>query len=587
MPTKFFRIHPAIGIARVGDADRTQKDFFFIGPEVPGIPANFDTAKQAFRPFKLGSKVRPQAVRFRVFEFERSDDGQTKLIGETKLNERGVTAMSWTVHVANRKASFVKFEGQRGAEAKPLFSDYTAAQVRNKSVKGVADRRQQLDLDPGPKSIAGGAADKVELSFSNGPKGLKKIKTLGELRSDTSGRLIFIGGKGHAEKFADPNPGKDLHFANNDGWVDDTSDGPVTAEITIGGQTFAASGAWVMTGPPDFVPAQRSYRTLYDTLADMMARETVTADGPFAVLPAPLQRLREIWASRQGPKPIGPSFAADIYPMLEAMCRLHRVHARFEGEPEPANYHGDLGGKAFDKLGKKPLDTDAAALVFGQMRSPRVADALSSSEMPRVWGNDALDPKRPMQFHTVSELQYHMLRQWSEGNAELDWTGSPPAADSNDITPDGLDRAALENATGGPYCPGIEMGWLGTKVEAYAAPLRFALGKAVGSFKVPGTKDNVRSVVVEAGVFSQQMALPWQADFHACSREQRGQLIAAWWPVQRPDEVVRSGETAYSEWARGVATKEAMTTAWESRGFVVQTKGDLFEIDGPGDPLVA
>ena len=32
------RIHPAIGVARVGDSDQ-----FFIGPESPGVPGNWDS----------------------------------------------------------------------------------------------------------------------------------------------------------------------------------------------------------------------------------------------------------------------------------------------------------------------------------------------------------------------------------------------------------------------------------------------------------------------------------------------------------------------------------------------------------------
>src|SRR5438034_439617 len=41
MPERQYRIHPAIGIARVGDAVRTDasKDFYFIGPESPEYQA--------------------------------------------------------------------------------------------------------------------------------------------------------------------------------------------------------------------------------------------------------------------------------------------------------------------------------------------------------------------------------------------------------------------------------------------------------------------------------------------------------------------------------------------------------------------
>lgn len=41
------RIHPAIGVARVGNSDQ-----FFIGPESPGVPGNWDSGTSTFKPFK-------------------------------------------------------------------------------------------------------------------------------------------------------------------------------------------------------------------------------------------------------------------------------------------------------------------------------------------------------------------------------------------------------------------------------------------------------------------------------------------------------------------------------------------------------
>ena len=122
MPQTIYRIHPAIGIARVGNADRSKPDFFFLGPEVPGIPANYDAATKEYGSFKLDGRVRPQAVRFRIFEIEVDDDGTERVAGEVSLGQNGVTAVDWTVHVANKKASFVNFDGHNGAYDTPYFS---------------------------------------------------------------------------------------------------------------------------------------------------------------------------------------------------------------------------------------------------------------------------------------------------------------------------------------------------------------------------------------------------------------------------------------------------------------------------------
>jgi hypothetical protein len=53
------RIHPAIGVARIGNSDQ-----FFIGPELPGVPGNWDGAGKRFLPFKdAQGRVLKQALR--------------------------------------------------------------------------------------------------------------------------------------------------------------------------------------------------------------------------------------------------------------------------------------------------------------------------------------------------------------------------------------------------------------------------------------------------------------------------------------------------------------------------------------------
>ena len=60
-----FKIHPAIGIARMGNAP---PDSFFIGPEVPGFgPASLGTPPT----YKSNGQVKPQAARFRIWEYRR------------------------------------------------------------------------------------------------------------------------------------------------------------------------------------------------------------------------------------------------------------------------------------------------------------------------------------------------------------------------------------------------------------------------------------------------------------------------------------------------------------------------------------
>ena len=109
---KKYRIHPAMGIARLGNADPSQ---CFIGPEIPGIPANWDPATRAFRPFKVNGAVKKQAARFRVWEYDDQGKGKFVPVREINLDDPTVQQITWTVHLANRKASFFRFDGPNGA----------------------------------------------------------------------------------------------------------------------------------------------------------------------------------------------------------------------------------------------------------------------------------------------------------------------------------------------------------------------------------------------------------------------------------------------------------------------------------------
>ena len=70
-----YRTHPAFGVARVGDSDQPG----FVGPEMPGVPANWNLNTNAFDKFKdVHGRIRRQGVRFRVFEY----DGSGEVVGE-------------------------------------------------------------------------------------------------------------------------------------------------------------------------------------------------------------------------------------------------------------------------------------------------------------------------------------------------------------------------------------------------------------------------------------------------------------------------------------------------------------------------
>ena len=62
-----------------------------------------------------------------------------------------------------------------------------------------------------------------------------------------------------------------MTFANNDGWHDDVSDGPVHAKVTMNGTAFDAAGAWVVVAPPNYGPDIVTPQTMYDVIYDAFA----------------------------------------------------------------------------------------------------------------------------------------------------------------------------------------------------------------------------------------------------------------------------------------------------------------------------
>ena len=90
------RIHPGIGIARLGNSLKE----FFIGPEAPGEVAN------AGRTFKDASgRVKRQAARFRIYAFDAAGNA----IDEVTLTDAKI---EWQVHLANKKGAWFKFLGR-------------------------------------------------------------------------------------------------------------------------------------------------------------------------------------------------------------------------------------------------------------------------------------------------------------------------------------------------------------------------------------------------------------------------------------------------------------------------------------------
>ncbi len=468
------RIHPAIGIARLGNSDSD----FFIGPE-----RRWDRSAPAGGYKDAQCRIKRQAARFRVFGY---DNGVP-----VELTSANAT-IEWAVHLVNRKA---------------VAPGFPSGNLRNSGYTG-ADR-DGLVIDPGTRSLNGPNGRQV---FDTGHFKVKnhsaKTVPLGEIRTDTDGRLLVLGGFGNSGSPSNHSLGS---FGDSEEWHDDVSDGPVTATVTVGGQTFAAAGAWVIVAPPKFAPSIENVLTFWDMLFDVFVKAGL------------LQT------------PATPSYVNDIYPILQAAADTFSVNS------DAIGHHSFTHPMA------------GAAWVVNRLT------ATGSTHMPKL-ESEANNGQHDLK---LTDTQISNMQKWAAGTVNNDWNsgwGQSPPPDAV-VTPDGLDKAALESCVGGALFPGIEAGRFLRDASKF---LPVVLVNGVPSFRIDHSK-------VSPGEVTQSMALPWQSDFLACA--------TYWWPVPRPNQVQVAGQGT-KDWTRGVAGRDEFVAGkWNKMGFVTRQGNDLVETD--------
>jgi hypothetical protein len=364
------------------------------------------------------------------------------------------------------------------------------------------------------------------------------------LRTDEAGRLLVVGGPGKSGCV--PNAKIDS-FADNDGWYDSVSDGPVSATLRIGGKEVQAVPAWVVVTVPRFAPGIYAVITWYDQALSMARENSI---GRFD-------------------RPRTTSFTRDIYPILKRADNLSGVHkpAHTSGAPalsddEHIAAYKDRSARAQVVSRLTPIGTEAKD---AQMRP---------AGMPQLYSGANPDPDPPT-FVFVSLTRYQMahLENWVNGAFDDDWPGQPPVATPFEKMPVAdqawaLTEAALETCVGGPFYPGIEGTYDIARASTYHPESHLRR-----EFRIDPAHP--------AGFLTEKMALPWQADFADCA--------VLWWPSQRPDDVTTSDGKKH-KWDRGVVgvtggvrrnPHQNMVDDWSKLGFVVfdAAKGKFVETE--------
>ncbi len=594
-----FRVHPAVGIARVGNSDE-----HVIAPETMagaadaagssltgGLPIRANTLADVVRSSDLRDAqgaLKKQAARFRVFAYPNTGeeawprgDGAEVTIG-TQIDGRTVQDILWTVHVANKKANtFVLAEVEGEPQGISSYSEGRLPPIRNPSLinpqapqPASADkipllnepaRVRKLTIDPGPRTISGRNAGAVKfdrattasyydavnarvVNLENYPKSFPDdaftqmdepsgaIDTLGELITDSDGRLLVIGGYGRAVawKIAGTAPLNDN--VNNNQWFDDTSDGPVSATLLFDdGSRAEVHDAWVSTTDPAYAPQILNVVSLWDDVYDSWVRQ-------LGISP-------QIYDAGKGGylQSFKPTFDDHLAPIFNsASLQQWTVNLSQRG----AAAHKQLANIT---AADDPSSTTLAGLV-PIFRNPfEPADVNDTTRMPLHLG-DASES-----FLSLRQTQYFFLQRWNAGRDNY-FPGRGPELGPGEK----LDKTTLVNCLGGRFSPGIDLTFTMREPALYVQPWQSSGG---GPFRVKTkTLDyagvqaalplltcgyvprHVENEGLEPGDLSKFLALPWHTDYNSCathlpSPNPKGNRTLFWsWPAQRPVAVYAAAD---------------------------------------------
>ncbi|NET55638.1 MAG: hypothetical protein F6K47_05550 [Symploca sp. SIO2E6] len=586
--TQQYVIHPAIGVARVGNS----RTGFFLAPnEIGGLPIKPDESG-AITDFKNAGAIKRQGQKFCVYQYDATGESK-KLVLQGSMrdadHEMEVASIKWTVHLANKKSVWYEYSELEGNLLLGQNNSYTSQKVDKRNPDETGDARKKLIINPGAKVIEG-ANQNVEISggyfpkpkdFSNVDKSVQGtvFTKLGDLKTDAQGNLIVLGG--HGDSWGLENLSG---YGGGNYWFDDTSDGPITCEITPVGQVRPVNEkakAWVVVGPPDFAPEIVNISSWDDTSFDVAVRGLELV---------PTMYNQAEWGDNHGWNPdYVVSYERDILPIIQCISGYHWVanvqsmtafssnifdfsDPSEENKVKREKYFGYFRKPETKTVVKNPsppppysAPSTQTTLFSSNKDQKNPADFTGIPLMPLNSGSNSVSNTSIQKFLALTETQYFLLEQWSKGffasnnpNSNLQPTVSKYPLSYQDC-------ASIGNVVGLPQCPGIEVTWTTQNKNIYekvdvvggSNPLsQLQIKHSSEPFFVEPMRDETEDVNAscEPGDLTKRMAVPWQADFYNCSIQlvnytdpdvnkvdgfpKRPTYYNYWWPPQAPWNVI-------------------------------------------------
>ncbi|MCV0429133.1 MAG: CTQ-dependent lysine 6-oxidase LodA [Roseibium sp.] len=624
--TSGLKIHPAIGIARLGDSGANldnpfewTETYYAAPEEIGGLPLEFDprdpSSSEPVNTFKDKSgQIRRQAALFRIYR----DDGKGGSV-PVSLNDEDIRSIRWSVHIANKKAAWYGFSEFRGNLMFGEQNSYAniGVDLRNSVINDETERQKRLIIDPGPRSVStpgdvahfnssanpdvssgygfvsfpGRSGISKELGFSDNALYPYEIKTLGQMTMDTDGGLAILGGYGNVGGPRD----EGIHsFAGADGFFDDTSDGSVRAHVTLTSGEELTLEAWVIVAPPKVAPELINITTLDDIVFDMAVRHKGAAPEIFEP------------AAKSWNQDFVVSFDRDILPVLERMRSYQWV-----ADVAPMVAYAT---PPFDMSDPSETNRGARETWFNLLRSPEGSENWELAPdhqkpmnedgfplMPLNSGSNSVTNHNISKFMSLTPTQYFFFKQWAAGRFEK----SGPRRTA--FQPNAIDRGAIGNCVGAPMSPGIEVTWSVRNPILFRDDDPYRLlaqpSEAITEKGLSPTRDETEGGGCQPGDLTKRMAAPWQTDFFLCGAQPvsfKDPLInkrpegshtehlpppptfnASWWPPQSPLFIYSGADTENAQvldggismaertqYQRGINTFMQAILAWRYLGFV-------------------
>lgn len=512
----YAKIHPAIGIGRVGNSE----DEYYIGSEyMHEPPPSFGETRDST------GAIKRQAARFRIYGYNEYDVAVAELTSDN-------AEITWEVELANKKASWYYFDN---AMDQP---EGESVGRRNPLVTGA--QRKTLEITPSAKKISG--KNQSDVYFDDGK--FKNVSVeLGELLTDSEGRLLVLGGHGisaspsGAPLLLTDAQGHEINFNNSVDWYDDTSDGPVSAEVTLFGKNIPVVDAWVAIGPPDYAPGIVPFRSMYD----MIKSSTQDIDQDT-------------------------SYTNDIVPLLFNLSNLQWVNIGF------AQVFGPGGSFPIDSKLIKTLATSGSDLerfeVFEKFRAPdedRV-DGGDDMKWPQLYGDafegDLIDeigillPVSPESYeHLVNFVNGDFINDLNYEDVfdnvmfPTEFNAQPVDDLPTSMQPGVLDKGPLSYCCADAFHPGCELTWPMRHASLYSDFLRIKRREKddqeenYGHILTPeiALSDNGPLHAQAPGGLTRWMAIPWQGDTARCRSgydKEFHPYLPSFWPAKVPNEVL-------------------------------------------------